>query len=62
MLKKPEAELCADCHKGKEFSQSHQHKPLKDGCFTCHDVHGSDNEHLLRQPGNQLCAGCHDFS
>jgi predicted CXXCH cytochrome family protein len=28
-------------------------------CFSCHDPHGSDNEAMLRQPGNAICMTCH---
>jgi predicted CXXCH cytochrome family protein len=28
-------------------------------CFTCHDVHGTDNNADLRQPVNTLCLQCH---
>ena len=30
-------------------------------CFSCHDPHGTSNEHLLRAPvaDNQLCMSCH---
>ena len=29
-------------------------------CFSCHDVHGTDNEADLIKPANSLCLGCHD--
>jgi predicted CXXCH cytochrome family protein len=28
-------------------------------CFTCHDAHGTQNDALLRKPGNALCLDCH---
>jgi predicted CXXCH cytochrome family protein len=28
-------------------------------CFTCHDVHGTDNYAQLRKPANKLCLDCH---
>jgi predicted CXXCH cytochrome family protein len=28
-------------------------------CFSCHDVHGSENDALLRKPANVLCLDCH---
>jgi len=28
-------------------------------CFSCHDVHGTDNVAELRQPPNQICLACH---
>jgi len=28
-------------------------------CFTCHDVHGTENDADLRKPASVLCLGCH---
>jgi len=28
-------------------------------CFSCHDVHGTDNNADLLKPGNVLCLECH---
>ena len=28
-------------------------------CFSCHDPHGSENDAMLRQPGNSMCLACH---
>src|ERR1035441_3509879 len=28
-------------------------------CFSCHDVHGTDNDALLWKPANVLCLDCH---
>ena len=28
-------------------------------CFTCHDVHGTDNYDQLRKPADKLCLDCH---
>jgi predicted CXXCH cytochrome family protein len=28
-------------------------------CFTCHDVHGTENYAQLRKPADQLCMDCH---
>jgi predicted CXXCH cytochrome family protein len=28
-------------------------------CFSCHDPHGSENDAMLRQPGNSVCLACH---
>jgi len=28
-------------------------------CFSCHDPHGSENDAMLRQPGNDTCLACH---
>ena len=28
-------------------------------CFSCHDPHGSENDAMLRKPGNSMCLTCH---
>jgi predicted CXXCH cytochrome family protein len=28
-------------------------------CFSCHDVHGTDNYAQLIKPGDQICLDCH---
>jgi predicted CXXCH cytochrome family protein len=28
-------------------------------CFSCHDVHGTDNYAQLRKPGDEICLDCH---
>jgi predicted CXXCH cytochrome family protein len=28
-------------------------------CFSCHDVHGTDNHAQLRKPAQKLCLDCH---
>ena len=28
-------------------------------CFSCHDPHGTQNDHMLRKPVNEVCASCH---
>ena len=28
-------------------------------CFSCHDAHGTENNAMLRKPGNELCLDCH---
>jgi predicted CXXCH cytochrome family protein len=28
-------------------------------CFTCHDIHGTDNNAQLRKPSQELCLDCH---
>jgi predicted CXXCH cytochrome family protein len=28
-------------------------------CFSCHDPHGTENQGMVREPGNALCLGCH---
>ena len=28
-------------------------------CFSCHDAHGTENQGMVREPGNGLCLECH---
>lgn len=61
-LVSPAPELCAGCHDAKALaSQPVPHAPvLANRCAECHDAHGSDAPHLLRQPGAAQCLDCHD--
>lgn len=54
-------ESCLECHTRAEFDATHCHslEPLQD-CQSCHDIHGSREESLLKGPAKKLCAGCHD--
>jgi predicted CXXCH cytochrome family protein len=52
LLRQSEKTLCAQCHAdiGADSTKSH-HTPVADGqCGKCHDIHGSDNDKLLRRP------------
>ncbi len=64
-LKKPEPELCIDCHREKtaEFALNSHHPVVREGrmqCTDCHDVHRrqalpvGDSEKIRRQ-----CSQCH---
>ncbi|NIM20247.1 MAG: hypothetical protein GTO51_08455 [Candidatus Latescibacteria bacterium] len=56
---------CRDCHpeQGGPFLFEHEavnaYSVEGSGCIECHDPHGSENNRLMRQPGNQLCRQCH---
>ena len=55
--------ICLGCH--TDIADLHKkadlHQPaFEQGCSTCHEGHGSDNEHLLRTASvNKLCLECH---
>jgi predicted CXXCH cytochrome family protein len=50
---------CTFCH-AVEKTASHQHKPLQDGCITCHEPHSSPTKFLLKADNvEQLCLKCH---
>jgi DmsE family decaheme c-type cytochrome len=57
---------CRDCHpeQGGPFLYEHQavnaySAQSGTGCVDCHHPHGSPNDRLLKQPGNQTCTQCH---
>lgn len=62
-LLKPGNEMCAVCHKDVVAAASAakaRHKPVEQGCTTCHAVHGSaKGPSLLKQPAPALCVSCH---
>ncbi|MFZ0734327.1 MAG: cytochrome c3 family protein [Candidatus Sulfotelmatobacter sp.] len=55
--------ICLGCH--TDIADLHKkadlHQPaFEQGCSTCHDAHGSDNQHLLWTASvNNLCLECH---
>ncbi len=69
-LRKPEPELCYDCHDPgplglvaehvPEGSSQHTLHPQLESCSTCHDSHGSDHPAILKSAERDLCLDCHD--
>jgi predicted CXXCH cytochrome family protein len=56
-------EHCFSCHgdvKAALAKASSTHKPVGDGCGSCHGAHGAEFAHQLRKPPDKLCAGCHE--
>lgn len=57
--------VCQDCHQPEAGPHAYEHAPATGysveggGCVECHDPHGSENDHLLKQSGNRLCQQCH---
>ena len=59
-LAKQGAELCYGCHENLA-SKRYVHAPVAAGeCLSCHEPHGSGNEHLVKASGAQLCLMCHE--
>ena len=53
---------CLRCHPKikARLSMGKVHPPLKQkGCTICHNIHTSDQPHLLRRPVKGLCLSCH---
>lgn len=56
-------ESCYPCHKTlkTEMGQRHTHAPFQEGkCLSCHDVHASDHEKMMKDDVNPLCLECHE--
>jgi predicted CXXCH cytochrome family protein len=52
-------ESCAQCHRDQARPFVFEHEALREGCTSCHTVHGSVNAKLLAQPDANLCLRCH---
>ncbi len=52
-------ETCAQCHLEQSRPRVFEHEALREGCTTCHNVHGSINDKMLIETGNNLCLKCH---
>ncbi|OGW82231.1 MAG: hypothetical protein A3G33_10550 [Omnitrophica bacterium RIFCSPLOWO2_12_FULL_44_17] len=52
-------EVCFKCHKDQRGPFVVEHPALRDGCTTCHDVHGSINDKMLIARDVTLCLKCH---
>ena len=54
-----ESETCAKCHAAQKGPFVFEHEAVREGCTTCHAVHGSVNAKLLTQRNQSLCLKCH---
>jgi predicted CXXCH cytochrome family protein len=52
-------ETCAQCHREQTRPHVFEHEALREGCTTCHNVHGSINAKMLVERDNNLCLKCH---
>ncbi len=52
-------ETCFKCHAGKQGPFVWEHEAVREGCTTCHKVHGSVNDKMLVARDNNLCLRCH---
>jgi len=52
-------EVCFKCHKDQRGPFVFEHPALKDGCTSCHKVHGSVTDKLLVARDANLCLRCH---
>jgi predicted CXXCH cytochrome family protein len=54
-----ESESCARCHTAQRGPFVFEHEAVREGCTTCHAVHGSVNQKMLVQRNHTLCLKCH---
>jgi predicted CXXCH cytochrome family protein len=52
-------ETCAQCHREQARNRVFEHAALREGCTTCHNVHGSINDKMLTERDNNVCLKCH---
>ncbi|MFC2172140.1 cytochrome c3 family protein [Acidobacteriota bacterium] len=52
-------DTCAQCHREQTRKHVFEHEALREGCTTCHNVHGSINKKLLVENDISLCLKCH---
>ena len=52
-------EACFKCHKEQRGPFVWEHEALREGCTSCHKVHGSVNDKMLIARDANLCLRCH---
>jgi len=52
-------ESCYKCHKEQRGPFVWEHEVIREGCTTCHKVHGSINDKMLIARDSNLCLRCH---
>lgn len=52
-------QACFKCHKEQRGPFVWEHEVVREGCTTCHKVHGSIHEKMLVARDNTLCLRCH---
>ena len=52
-------EACFKCHTDKRGPFVWEHEVVREGCTTCHKVHGSINDKMLVARDSNLCLRCH---
>lgn len=54
-----ENQTCFECHDAQRGPHVFEHEAMRDGCTTCHEVHGSVHPKLLKARNSNLCLQCH---
>lgn len=54
-----ENDTCGRCHREQSMGRVYEHEAMREGCTSCHNVHGSINPKMLVERDNNLCIKCH---
>ncbi len=54
-----EIQTCGQCHSAQRGPFVFEHEAVREGCTTCHAVHGSVNQKMLIARDANLCFRCH---
>jgi predicted CXXCH cytochrome family protein len=54
-----EKDVCSKCHVAQLGPYVFEHEAVREGCTSCHAVHGSVNAKLLKERNANLCLKCH---
>ena len=54
-----ENDTCSQCHATQNGPFVFEHEANREGCTTCHAVHGSVNAKMLKERNANLCFKCH---
>lgn len=52
-------DTCVRCHTAQRGPFVFEHEAVREGCTSCHAVHGSVNNKLLTERNQALCLKCH---
>ena len=52
-------ETCLKCHPAQRGPNVFEHEAMREGCTTCHGVHGTVNAKMLTVRDSNLCLKCH---
>lgn len=52
-------DTCLNCHPAQRGPQVFEHEAMREGCTTCHGVHGTINAKMLTVRDSNLCLKCH---
>jgi len=54
-----EFDTCGRCHTAQRGPFVFEHEAVREGCTTCHAIHGSVNQRMLKERNQTLCLKCH---